>query len=647
MRPRNKRHKGLYRSDPCYVPSLKIDGAIYNPFPYIDTDEVREGVQRAYYIPTIRSVYMPFEAKSPDFDSRVLHEETHRIVSDVVATCEVQFLIHIFLGQMMEFLELGCHLLVPSFTLVLPDGTTNDSLTNLAEQIEELQFTTGLIHEMVANAVQAEREGLDRNSAKENITKSVKEVCVNLEDTIFVKKFLTEQLLDEFLDVYNQVGMVKSWLLGRYVLNRYRLSREIALKRLQQALQIARGFQGESDAWADFLAFTEYLNQNLPDFNEDRCPLEKNCLASKLESIAQLCPPDMSSSDFMLKGARIMRYLGCEHKQFHPWGDVGISDIGVDVLRAYIRAIYRSRPPIVELDEEGFLAVIGDSFGFENFGMETQPHISLSLMKAKANGYRVFPDINRIDETVARANTIDFVNTLLFESLWEQLSQGEGPYCYCEPDFLEDCPYQPVLAKVWQQTKPDTDWEQNWKPDPKNPPECIRPIIWDQTATAVHSLLMSRTLEENEKQSIAGRCLRTYQQFISDTFDREIYFGKEISVNDLLIPWSDRILIDGVPVIDFEANTVRIAGLLYSTDDDKLVCYLEDAATRKEVTVQVTEKDENGNEQQVEFRVEPSLKRELVANLQLVAAAPWIKSLFSEEEQELIDVHIHFFLSQN
>ena len=105
--------------------------------------------------------------------------------------------------------------------------------------------------------------------------------------------------------------------------------------------------------------------------------------------------------------------------------------------------------------------------------------------------------------------------------------------------------------------------------------------------------------------------------------------------------------LDGVQDIEFEANKVRIAGILYSTDDDKLVCYLEDVATGKEVTVQVTEKDENANERQVEVRIDPPMERELVANLQLVAAAPWIKSLFSAEEQELIDVHIHFFLSQN
>jgi hypothetical protein len=234
MRQRTNRHKGVYTSDPWRAPApLLRDSNIYNPFPYINTDEVRNGVQRAYYIPTIRSIYMPFGVKRPDFDSRVLHEQTHLIVSDVVATCEVQFLIYLFLGQMMEFLELGCRLLVPSFTLVLPDGRTDDLLANLTEQIDELNFTTGLIQELVANAVQAERESLDRETTKKNITKSIEEICITLEDTLFVKKFFTPQLLDEFLDIYNQIGMVSSWLLVRYVLNQYKLSREMALKRLQ------------------------------------------------------------------------------------------------------------------------------------------------------------------------------------------------------------------------------------------------------------------------------------------------------------------------------------------------------------------------------------------------------------------------------
>jgi hypothetical protein len=60
---------------------------------------------------------------------------------------------------------------------------------------------------------------------------------------------------------------------------------------------------------------------------------------------------------------------------------------------------------------------------------------------------------------------------LLFEALWEQLYQGEGPFCFCAPYLPEDCPYRSVLAKLWQQTKPDEDG-QHWKLG--DPPECIR-----------------------------------------------------------------------------------------------------------------------------------------------------------------------------
>jgi hypothetical protein len=120
--------------------------------------------------------------------------------------------------------------------------------------------------------------------------------------------------------------------------------------------------------------------------------------------------------------------------------------------------------------------------------------------------------------------------------------------------------------------------------------------------------------------------------------DKAIYFRKG-SGNDLLLPWANVTLNDGSR-FEIAANEVWIAGILYSTDDDNLVCCLEDVATGKDVTVQVTEKDENGNEQQVEKILDLHLKRDFVANLQLVAEAPLIKSLFSEEEQELIDLHI-------
>jgi hypothetical protein len=77
-----------------------------------------------------------------------------------------------------------------------------------------------------------------------------------------------------------------------------------------------------------------------------------------------------------------------------------------------------------------------------------------------------------------------------------------------------------------------------------------------------------------------------------------MYFHKDSSGNHILLPRASTTIND-VP-IEFEANQVRIAGIICSTDDDKLLCYFEDVATGKEVTIQLTEKDKNSNEQQVE-----------------------------------------------
>jgi hypothetical protein len=275
---------------------------------------------------------------------------------------------------------------------------------------------------------------------------------------------------------------------------------------------------------------------------------------------------------------------------------------------------------------------------------EMEHELLLSLVRVDTNRYKMYLDPDKNAHKVGNVRLSELIDhldtsvemTLVFEALWEQLYLGEGPFCFCAPYVPDDCPYQPVLAQVWQQTKPDPKWKPNWKQG--DPPFCIRDIIKSETATAVNSLLMSRALDENRQLTDAEKTLLIYQWFSREKIDRAIYFRRG-NGNDLLLQGGHATL-NGVPVIEFEPNKVRIAGILYSTDDDKLVCILEDVATGKELTVQVTEKDENGNEQQVEVRIEPPLERELVANLQLVAEAPLIKSLFSEEEQQLVDLHI-------
>ena len=165
MTQRNKRLRGVFRCDPLSDPPEKSERIIYNAFPFITAKELKDG-ERAFYFPTIYSAYFPPEALeylggiAEPFESRFDHEYTHRVVSEVVATCKLQYLIYYFLGKMKDFLDddPGCYILIPSFTVQFSNGETSDFLTKLAEEFEDLYFTASLIQETVANAVQAETE---------------------------------------------------------------------------------------------------------------------------------------------------------------------------------------------------------------------------------------------------------------------------------------------------------------------------------------------------------------------------------------------------------------------------------------------------------------------------------------------------------
>jgi hypothetical protein len=253
-------------------------------------------------------------------------------------------------------------------------------------------------------------------------------------------------------------------LLARYALNKTQLSKEMALLRFLKVLQIARRFESKSDTGCEnILSFIEYLNQNLPDYNEGRCPREGNCLASELKLTAQLTFSGKPSV-VMLDGASIMRHLGCEQKKSFVFsditGNVAIPNFGLQWLKPLFR-------------------IFTDSWGGKPFleATDALPRIFLTLVKNQTNGYQVTLAPNTFDKTVARfkAANVNIADVFLYEALWEQLSQGGGPLCFCDSDIREDCPYRPVLAKLWQQTEPDPDWEQNWKKS--EPPECIRSLL--------------------------------------------------------------------------------------------------------------------------------------------------------------------------
>jgi hypothetical protein len=151
----------------------------------------------------------------------------------------------------------------------------------------------------------------------------------------------------------------------------------------------------------------------------------------------------------------------------------------------------------------------------------------LSLVWVDTNRYKMYLDPHKNADKVGNVQLSELIDhldtstgmTLVFEALWEQLYFGEGPFCFCAPYVPDDCPYQPVLAQVWQQTKPDPEWKSNWKQG--NPPFCIRDIIKSETATAVNSLLMSRALDENGQLTDAERTLLIYQWFSKKILTRQ------------------------------------------------------------------------------------------------------------------------------
>ncbi len=139
-----------------------------------------------------------------------------------------------------------------------------------------------------------------------------------------------------------------------------------------------------------------------------------------------------------------------------------------------------------------------------------------------------------------------FAETLLFEALWQQLYQGEGPFCFCAPYISENCSYRSMLAKVWQQTKPDPEGTMNWKTG--DPPECIRDNIKALAAgakrtpdmgtlkTTVSFLLLSRKLDEDERQTADGIRLRTYQVFKTGNIREEMIDLDPVGNGALIFP---------------------------------------------------------------------------------------------------------------
>jgi hypothetical protein len=233
-----------------------------------------------------------------------------------------------------------------------------------------------------------------------------------------------------------------------------------------------------------------------------------------------------------------MRYLGCEQKTNivipEIAGDIPISSIGLDLLISQFRANFRqvdTGDNFRDVKEMMEILNTNDPVGLGNKELndaltpQMDHELLLSLVRVDTNRYKMFLDPHKNADKVGNiqlSELFDYFNTpavmiLVLEALWEQLYFGEGPLCFCDPYVPDDCPYKPILAQVWQQTKPDPpnpsypEWKPNWKQG--DPPFCIRDIIKSETATAVNALLMSRVLDENGQLTDAEKALLIYQWF--------------------------------------------------------------------------------------------------------------------------------------
>ena len=75
----SRRYKGMYRSNVFGNSSTKIEGTIYNPFPEIDTNELRRGVKRSYYSPLSGGLFLPPDDNG-NLHALLEHEITHEPV---------------------------------------------------------------------------------------------------------------------------------------------------------------------------------------------------------------------------------------------------------------------------------------------------------------------------------------------------------------------------------------------------------------------------------------------------------------------------------------------------------------------------------------------------------------------------------------
>ena len=350
-------------------------------------------------------------------------------------------------------------LLIPSFTIVGPAGKVFE-LQNIADRLDNLYEAQSAVHETVARVLQIGRKDWDRNKAKQLIRE---EVDLNL---------LDGKTLDGFLDVYEKLGPMAACAVGHYALNATGLTQRSALARFKHATEVVHAIKprklGILDAFSrrmDYQRFVRYLNGVLSDYNMGRCPLNGACLSKTLDAWSESLT-DRSKEDgtpvpslgermaafVYRKSADQMRENRCDlderfaqdHKSifFHS---------GLEIMRWFNeKAPFR--------DPEGTEPDLVKLFLIELDNCDYKYTVSFDP-KVKA---RPLVELYKDDFWI-----------VAFEASLQQMMCGEGPLCLCYPHQPANCPYRPILQRMWYCTSPDPEWgESNWKLSQKKP-QCI------------------------------------------------------------------------------------------------------------------------------------------------------------------------------
>jgi hypothetical protein len=466
-----KRAGGAFPSPMTYsIPSLK-QGEIYNAFP-----DIRDPRKTAYYLPVIDTVYLPItyddDLLNPQIQSRAWHEDVHSRLHNTFIGCHMRELAFWIIGMVVDFImdtdDSGYQLLVPSLKMVCPNGE-DDRLTWLASRYDELFEAAEVINEILAHTVQVEKEGYSRARAEE-------ESANHMED---------DELLEEFLDVYEQIGPAGSLALAAHVLNSAELeewctqdglARAKVLERFQQVLRLVRGFKRQYPRGTSAvnrlsfnLSFIEHLGQNLPGYIGERCPLAGACLSNGLRRLGQLIVENSTA----LNMGRIFKNSG-DYMGFIRCNYAGLES-EINPIEESTKDFYNRM--LLDIPE------LAERWNLENRQTYIWPLFYLARVEFQ-DTITIGWDLRRHESALNEQGTGNFYpdrsflrGILIAEALRQQWWRAEGPRCFCYPFHGEGCPLKETMELVWKKTAPDPEWEEaeNWKSE--DPPECIKNIV--------------------------------------------------------------------------------------------------------------------------------------------------------------------------